>query len=244
MPSKKRTGNKKGKQSNFAKLSIFQPNKYKFKKSCPLSVKGAPEVNYKNIKLLKKYMSENGKILPSRITNVSQKKQRELSLSIKRARNLALIQMKVILLENVRRIGSIGEIIDVKRGFARNFLISTKKALYASKENIAEVEKLKTQLNKKDIEKKNGAQKISEQINGKEYEIKKLSTENKELYGSVKPTEIAKLIQEENKIDIKPSMIQPVEEIKSLGKFKVKVSLHSEVDAEITVNVTSADTIQ
>ena len=91
MPSKKRTGNKKGKQSNFAKLSIFQPNKYKFKKSCPLSIKGAPVVDYKNIRLLKKYMSENGKILPSRITNVCQKKQRELSLSIKRARNLALI---------------------------------------------------------------------------------------------------------------------------------------------------------
>ena len=88
---KKPSGNKKGKQSNFAKLSIFQPNKYKFKKNCPLSVKGAPEVDYKNIKLLKRYISENGKILPSRITSVSQKKQRELSLSIKRARNLALI---------------------------------------------------------------------------------------------------------------------------------------------------------
>ena len=91
MPIKKRTSNKKGKQSNFSKLSIFQPNKYKFKKSCPLSIKGAPTVDYKNIRLLKKYMSENGKILPSRITNVCQKKQRELSLSIKRARNLALI---------------------------------------------------------------------------------------------------------------------------------------------------------
>ena len=91
MPSKKRAGSKKGKQSNFAKLSIFQPNKYKFKKSCPLSVKGAPIIDYKNIRLLKKYMSENGKILPSRITNVCQKKQSELSLSIKRARNLALI---------------------------------------------------------------------------------------------------------------------------------------------------------
>ena len=83
--------NKKNKQSNFAKLSIFQNNKYKFKKSCPLSVKGAPKIDYKNIKLLKKYVSENGKILPSRITNISQKKQRELSVSIKRARNLALI---------------------------------------------------------------------------------------------------------------------------------------------------------
>ena len=88
---KKQSGNRKGKQSNFAKLSIFQPNKYKFTKTCPLSAKGAPEVDYKNIKLLKKYVSENGKILPSRITNVSQKKQRELSLSIKRARNLALL---------------------------------------------------------------------------------------------------------------------------------------------------------
>ena len=91
MPSKRRSAKKKGKQSNFAKLSIFQPNKYKFKKSCPLSIKGAPIVDYKNIRLLKKYMSENGKILPSRITNVCQKKQRELSISIKRARNLALL---------------------------------------------------------------------------------------------------------------------------------------------------------
>ena len=152
--------------------------------------------------------------------------------------------MKVILLENVKRIGSIGEVIDVKRGYARNFLIANKKALYASKENVAQVEKIKSDLSQKDNEKKKVAVQISEQINGKEYSVKKLSTENNELYGSVKPTEIAKLIQEENKIDITPSMIQPIEEIKSLGKFKVKVSLHSEVDAEITISVTSADTIQ
>ena len=152
--------------------------------------------------------------------------------------------MKVILLENVKRIGSIGEVIEVKRGYARNFLIANKKALYASKENISEVEKIKADLSKKDNEKKKEATQILEQINGKEYSVKKLSTENNELYGSVKPTEIAKLIQEENKIDITPSMIQPIEEIKSLGKFKVKVTLHSEVDAEITISVTSADTIQ
>ena len=88
---KRQIGNKKGKQNNFTKLSIFQPNKYKFKRNCPLSVKNAPKVDYKNIKLLKRYISENGKILPSRITSVSQKKQRDLSLSIKRARNLALL---------------------------------------------------------------------------------------------------------------------------------------------------------
>ena len=152
--------------------------------------------------------------------------------------------MKVILLENVKRIGSIGEVIDVKRGFARNFLIANKKALYASKENIKEVEKIRAELSKKDNEKKKEASQMAEKINGREYSVKKLSTENNELYGSVKPTEISKLIQDENKIDIKPSMIQPVEEIKALGKFKVKITLHSEVDAEIVINVSSADTIQ
>jgi ribosomal protein S18 len=86
---KKKSQKKKHSQSNFSKLSIFQSQKYKFTKKCPLSGKGAPTIDYKNIKLLKKYVSENGKILPSRITKVSQKKQRELSLSIKRARNLA-----------------------------------------------------------------------------------------------------------------------------------------------------------
>ena len=152
--------------------------------------------------------------------------------------------MKVILLENIKRIGSIGEIIDVKRGFARNFLIANKKALHASKENIKEVENVKSDLSKRDDEKKQNAKKISEQIDKKNYIIKKLSTENNELYGSVKPTEISKIIKDINKIDIKPSMIQPVQEIKSLGKFKVKISLHSEVDAEITIDVASADTIQ
>ena len=152
--------------------------------------------------------------------------------------------MKVILLENLRRIGSIGDIIDVKRGFARNYLISNKKALYASKENIAEVEKIKSELGKKDKKKKKDAQKISEKINNKEYEIKKLSTENKELYGSVKPTEISKLIQEKDNLDIKPSMIQPINEIKSLGKFKVKIILHSEIESEITINVVTSETIQ
>ena len=88
---KRNNKKKKSTQSNFAKLSIFQPQKYKFKKKCPLSGKGAPVIDYKNVKLLKKYMTENGKIMPSRITSVCQKKQRELSQSIKRARNLALI---------------------------------------------------------------------------------------------------------------------------------------------------------
>ena len=152
--------------------------------------------------------------------------------------------MKVILLENLKKIGSIGEVIDVKRGFARNFLIANKKALYASKENIAQVEKIKSALSKKDNEKKIHAKTTAEKINMKVYKVSKLCTENKELYGSVKPTEISKLINKADKIDIQPSMIQPVKEIKSIGKYKVKISLHSEVDAEITVDVMSAETIQ
>ena len=152
--------------------------------------------------------------------------------------------MKVILLENIKRVGSIGEIIDVKRGFARNYLIANKKALYASKENVFEVEKIKTELSKKDNEKKQTAKSLFEKINKKQFTVKKLSTENNELYGSVKPTEISKLIFEKDKIEIKPSMIQPVSEIKSLGKFKVKIYLHSEVDAEILINVETSESIQ
>ena len=152
--------------------------------------------------------------------------------------------MKVILLENLKRIGSIGEVIDVKRGFARNYLIANKKALYASKENVSKVEKIKSELSKKDNERKLEAKTIAEKINKKVFNIKKLSTENNELYGSVKPTEISRLIQDFEKIEIKPSMIQPVKDIKSIGKFKVKISLHLEVDAEITIEVSPAETIQ
>ena len=152
--------------------------------------------------------------------------------------------MKVILLENLKKIGSIGEIIDVKRGFARNFLISKNKALYASRENISKVEKIKSELSKKDNDKKKEAKKIFEKIDKKEYKIKKLSTENNELYGSVKPTEISKLILEKDKLDIKPSMIQPIKEIKTIGKFDVKISLHSEIDAEIIIDVQTSENIQ
>ena len=118
------------------------------------------------------------------------------------------------------------------------------KALFASKENINQVEKIKNDLSKKDNEKKKNAKKIATQINKKEYTIKKLSTENNELYGSVKPTEISKIIKKIDAIDIKPSMIQPENEIKSIGKYKAKISLHSEVDAEIFINVVTADIIQ
>ena len=143
--------------------------------------------------------------------------------------------MKVILLENLRKLGSIGEIIDVKRGYARNFLLSKKKALFASKENIKEVEKIKQELSKKDQDKKKEAKLIHEKIQNKYYEIKKLSTENKELYGSVKPSEISKILEEVEKVKINPSSIQPSKEIKSLGDFDVIINLHPEFRTQIII---------
>ena len=137
--------------------------------------------------------------------------------------------MKIILLENVRKVGSIGDVIDVKRGFARNYLISKKKALFASKENIKEVENIKNELSKKDQEKKKYAKSIYEKI------------QNKELYGSVKPTEIAKILNSIEKIEINPSLIQPVKEIKSLGTFKIILNLHPEVQSEILIKVISEE---
>ena len=149
--------------------------------------------------------------------------------------------MKVILLENVRKVGSIGDIIDVKRGFARNYLISKKKALFASKENIQEVEKIKQELSKKDQNKKKDAKSIQEKLQNKEFIVKKLSTENKELYGSVKPTEISKIINENVNIKINPSLIQPLKEIKAIGTFKIILNLHSEIQAEVLLKVESEE---
>ena len=149
--------------------------------------------------------------------------------------------MKVILLENLKRIGSIGEIIEVKRGFARNYLISKKKALFASKENIKEVEKIKKDLSKKDQDKKKEAKFIQEKIKNKEYKIQKLSTENKELYGSVKPTEISKILEEIENVKINPSLIQPSKEIKSIGNFDVMINLHSEVQTQIVISAVAQE---
>ena len=149
--------------------------------------------------------------------------------------------MKVILLENIKKIGTIGEIIDVKRGFARNYLIANSKALYASKDNIQQVKKIKDELSKKDLEKKKNAKTLSDKLTNKIYVVKKLVTENKDLYGSIKPTEISKLIQNKDRIEIQPSSIQLPKEIKTIGTFKAIIDLHSDVQAEIKIKVEILD---
>ena len=152
--------------------------------------------------------------------------------------------MKIILLENLRNLGSIGDIVDVKRGYAKNFLISQKKALFASKDNVGEVEKIKNDLNKKDQEKKKQAKSIHEKILNKEFSIKKRCNEAKELYGSVTPTEISKILKNNIQFEINPSQIQPLKEIKSIGTFKVSVNLHSEVLTNISIKVIPEETIK
>ena len=145
--------------------------------------------------------------------------------------------MQVILLENIKNLGKIGDIVKVKNGYARNYLIKLEKALHASEENIKIVNNQKKILNKKDLDLKEKAKKVFDILNKKKYKIKKLVTENNELYGSIRPTEIAKIIKEADKVDIKPSQIDLEKEIKSIGSFKTIVNLHSDIQANILIEV-------
>ena len=145
--------------------------------------------------------------------------------------------MQIILLENIKNLGNIGDVLNVKGGYARNYLIKNNKALYASKENINNVNKKKEELNKKDLEVKKEAKKLFNLLNSKTFKVKKLVTENNELYGSVKPTEISKIILEKEKIQIKPSQMDLETGIKSVGIFKVNINLHAEIQANILIQV-------
>ncbi len=145
--------------------------------------------------------------------------------------------MQIILLENIKNLGNIGDVLNVKRGYARNYLIKNNKALYASEKNINEVNKKKAELNKKDLEVKKDAKKLFNLLNNKTFKVKKLVTENNELYGSVKPTEISKIIFEKENIKVKPSQMDLETRIKTVGMFKVNINLHAEIQANILIQV-------
>ena len=145
--------------------------------------------------------------------------------------------MQIILLENIKNLGNIGDVLNVKRGYARNYLIKNNKALYVSEKNINEVNKKKAELNKKDLEVKKDAKKLFNLLNNKTFKVKKLVTENNELYGSVKPTEISKIIFEKENIKIKPSQMDLETGIKTVGMFKVNINLHAEIQANILIQV-------
>ena len=145
--------------------------------------------------------------------------------------------MEVVLLENIKNLGRIGDIVHVKRGHGRNFLIKYGKALKASKENIDNVNKKKAKLNEKNLELKKSAKKIYDIINNQSYKFSKRAKENQELYGSIKPLELSKFIEDSNKIKIKTSQIDFVSEIKKVGSYEAKINLHAEVQARIHIEV-------
>jgi len=145
--------------------------------------------------------------------------------------------MEVVLLENIKNLGIIGQVVFVKRGHGRNFLIKYGKALKASKENMALVNKKKAVLNEKNVELKKGAKKIFDLINNKKYYFSKLAKENQELYGSIRPIELSKEIEDKNNVKIKPSQIDLIKEIKKIGSYDVKINLHAEVQALIHIEV-------
>ena len=145
--------------------------------------------------------------------------------------------MEVVLLENIKSLGQIGDVVKVKRGHGRNFLIKYGKALKASKENIDFVNKKKLELNEKNITSKKNAKKIYDIINKKSYQFSKRAKDNKELYGSIKPKEISKTIENMDKIEVKPSQIDLGEEINKIGIYEAKINLHAEIQAKVHIEV-------
>ena len=145
--------------------------------------------------------------------------------------------MEIVLLENIKNLGKIGDIVNVKRGYGRNFLIKYGKALKASEANIGLVNKKKTELNEKNITLKKNAKKIFDIINKKNYKFSKRTKDNNELYGSIKPREISKIIESLDKIEIKPSQLDLDKEIDKIGSYEAKINLHAEIQAKIHIEV-------
>ena len=149
--------------------------------------------------------------------------------------------MEVVLLENIKNLGNIGDVVNVKRGHGRNFLIKYGKALKASKINIDIVNKKKAKLNEKNISLKKDAKNIYDIINKKNYKFSKRAKDNNELFGSIKPREIAKNIESVEKIEIKPSQIDLDKEINKVGTYVAKINLHAEVQAIIHIVVAKVE---
>ena len=149
--------------------------------------------------------------------------------------------MNVVLLENIKNIGQIGDVVDVKRGHGRNFLIKYGKALKASKENIDLVNRKKAELNVKNLKLKKSARKIYDIINHTNYKFSKRAKENNELYGLIKPMELSKAIENLKKIEIKPSQIDLGKEIKKIGSYEGTINLHAEIQAKIHIEVVKVE---
>jgi len=151
--------------------------------------------------------------------------------------------MQVILIENIMKLGKIGDQVEVKNGFARNYLLRQGKALRASKENIEFVSKKKVELNKKNEDAKSQFNEIASKIANKVLKFNKESKENGELYGSIKPKEVSNAFKTILKVDISPSQINLRQEIMQIGKYQINVNLHAEVTASVNLHVDKIDSI-
>ena len=149
--------------------------------------------------------------------------------------------MEVVLLENIKNLGKIGDVVKVRRGHGRNFLIKYGKALIASQQNVDLVNKKKTELNEKNTNLKKSVKKIYDIINKKNYKFSKMAKDNNELYGSIRPKEIAKKLEDSDKIEIKPSQIDLTKEIRKIGTYEAKINLHAEIQAKIHIEVVEED---
>ena len=152
--------------------------------------------------------------------------------------------MQIILLENISKLGKIGDLVVVKNGYARNYLLRENKALRANKENIELVNKNKTELNKKNTETKNKFIEKANKIKNKKIKVYKTIKENGDLYASIKPKEISKIIFDELKIEIVPSEIIIKKEINKIGIFDINIVLHSEVQTKVSLLVEKIDKLQ
>jgi len=152
--------------------------------------------------------------------------------------------MQVILLENISKLGKIGDLVNVKNGFARNFLLKKNKALRANKENIELVNKNKSELTKKNTEIKNKFIEKANKIKNKSIKVYKAIKENGDLYASIKPKEISKIILDELKTEVVPSEIIIKKEINKIGQFDINIILHSEVQTKISLKVEKLDKLQ
>ena len=151
--------------------------------------------------------------------------------------------MQVILLENIMKLGKIGDQVEVKNGFARNYLLRQGKALRASKENVEFVSKKKVELNKKNEEAKNQFKEIAAKILNKTLKFNKESKENGELYGSIKPKEVSSAFKTILGVEINPSQIDLRQEITQIGKYKININLHAEVTVSVNLNIDKIDSI-
>ena len=237
----------KKQKKNFKRKKSDFDNRPKY---CKFTSLGIEQVDFKDIKLLKEYITETGKIIPARMTGTSAKYQRQLNKAVKRARHLALIPytdshynqiMELILLEKVAKLGDPGDLVRVKSGYGRNFLIPSGKAVRADEENKAEYEKRKDDLLKAEAERLAAAEEVAKKLDSLEINIKVAVSEEETLYGSIGTREIAESLETKGIIIEKSSIRLPEGTLKELGEFIVDIELHPEVIRGIKVIVSAQE---